>query len=218
MRKLDIENIRTLKRHWIDTTLVLALSIPLIAGMVVDDWSIYTNALSRFGVLPITAGIWPIYLGIVSIGLWLNGSTMIEDKYDGIKSHVLSYMLNAACTGLMLTAIITEELRIVHLIVATTFFVMYVVFIFLYGWWQIRSTDFKEGTFSVVISILLLLTTLLMIPFTGLAMFELTYISILLFWNWAVRRRAPIIIIANYIASVRKNYKQKRKRNNKKKT
>lgn len=197
---MDIEKIKRLKSRWIDTSFILGLVIPLIASFIIEDWSVYTGAISDFGTQPATAGFWPVYIVISAIGLWINGTSLIEQRYEGFKSHVLYYMLNASCTGLFLVAIITEEYRYAHGAVAAVFFLVYMLFIFLYGLWQIKKLSFKEGSFSVTIGILLLLTTLLMIPFTGLAMFEITYLALIIFWNWAVNRKTPVDKIIGFFS------------------
>lgn len=194
---MNIEKITKLKRLWVDISFGIALLIPLIASFMIKDWSIYTNALSDFGIQPMTAGVWPIYLIITAVGLWLNGSTMVDNKYEGIRSHALYYLLNTACTGLFLTAIITPGFKLAHGIVAAVFFLVYSLFVFMYGFWQIKSSSLKEGVFSVVVSFLLLMTTLLVIPVSGLALFEISYIATIVFWNWAIRRKTPVTRIAN---------------------
>ena len=187
---MNIEKINKIKAIWIDMSILLALVIPIVSSFLIKDWSVYTNALSDFGTRPATAGLWPVYLTLAVFGLWSNGSNVIEQRYTGIRAHVLSYMLNISCAGLFLTAIITEEFRYMHGTVAGVFFLVYMLFIFLYGLWQIKRLSFKEGVFSVTIGILLLLTTLLMIPFTGLAMFEIAYIILIALWNWAIAKKS----------------------------
>jgi len=204
---MDIDKIKKLKSRWIDTSFILGLTIPLIASLLIRDWSVYTGAISDFGTQPATAGFWPVYITVSAVGLWINGTSMIEQKYEGFKSHVLYYMLNASCTGLFLVAIITDEFKYVHFIAATVFFLVYMLFIFAYGFWQIKKISFKEGSFSVSIAILLLLTTLLAIPFTGLAIFEITYLALIIFWNWAINRKTPVTKIIGFFSKVFKNDK-----------
>ena len=188
---LDLDKIRKIKRHWIEISFVLALIIPFIAGLVVTDWSIYSDALSDFGTHPGTAGIWSGYLIILAIGIWLQGMQKIEDSFEGVRSHILYYILNVAATSLMLTAFITEIFRGLHGLVAATFFISYMVFIFMYGFWQLES-KLKEGAVSVVAGLLLLLTSLLIIPFKGLAIFEIAYVLIIVAWNYIIHKKNRI--------------------------
>lgn len=188
---LDLEKIRAIKRHWIEASFILALVIPFIAGILVKDWSIYTDALSDFGTHPGTAGIWPIYLTILAIGIWLHGTQKIEESYDGIRAHVLYYIINIASSTLILTAFITEVFTYMHGIVAGLFFVSYMAFIFMYGFWQLK-TNLKEGATSVVAGLLLLLTSLLIIPFQGFAIFELAYMVIIVAWNYIIHRKERV--------------------------
>jgi len=185
---LDLDKIRKIKRGWIEISFVLALIIPFIAGLVIKDWSIYTDALSDFGTHPGTAGIWSVYLIILAIGIWLHGMQKIEETFDGVRAHILYYIINVASTSLMLTAFITEIFRGLHGLVAGTFFVSYMIFIFMYGFWQLES-NLKEGAPSVVAGLLLLLTSLLIIPFNGLAIFEIAYILIIVVWNYIIHKK-----------------------------
>ena len=197
--ELTLSRIKELKRTWVSVSFIVAVLIPILSSILITDWSIYTDELSDFGTRPITAGLWPIYLVVTSVGLWFNGSSMISNKYVGLRAHTLHYLLNISSTALILTAIITPEFRLAHIIVATTFFLVYLLFVYLYGFWQIKYLSLREGAFSVVLSFLLLLSTLLLMPFSGLAIFEITYIVLIVFWNWAVRKKTPIIKIINLI-------------------
>ena len=165
--------------------------IPFLAVVSIKDWSIYTDALSNFGTDPGTAGIWTVYLIATSIGLWLNGGNKIDENHRGYKNTILHNLLTVSCVSLFLVSIVTNEFRIPHGIVAAGFFLTYALFIFLFGFWQIKLS-LKNASFSIVISFMLLLTTLLAIPFSGLAMFEVAYIALITFWNWAILRKTPI--------------------------
>lgn len=183
--------IEKIKRHWVEITLSVAFGIPILAVIIVDDWSVYTNALSDFGTDPRTAGFWSVYLLLTAIALWLNGNSKVEDSFRGRENHILSLLLNIACIGLFLTGLITSTYMELHGIVAGCFFVSYVLFIFFYGFWQIKN-NLKEGAVSIVTSFILLLTSLLTIPVTGLALFEICYILVIILWNWVVRERNRI--------------------------
>jgi len=203
---LDLEKIRKIKRGWIEASFILALIIPFIAGLVIRDWSIYTNALSDFGTHPGTAGIWSVYLTILAIGIWLHGIQKIEESYDGPKAHILYYIINVSSTSLVLTAFITETFRGLHGFVAATFFISYMVFIFMYGFWLLKS-KLKEGAISVVAGLLLLLTSLLTIPFDGLAIFEISYIAIIVAWNYLIHTKKRVERLYSLFLHIRKQKK-----------
>ena len=188
---LDLDKIRKIKRQWIEVSFILALIIPLISSFMVSDWSIYTDALSDFGTHPGTAGIWSVYLIVLAIGIWLHGTQKIEETYTGVRSHILYYIINIATTSLVLTAFITEVFRGLHGLVAALFFISYMVFIFMYGFWKLE-TKLKEGAVSVVAGLLLLLTSILMIPFQGLAIFEISYMIIIVAWNYIIHSKGRI--------------------------
>jgi hypothetical membrane protein len=204
---LDLEKIRKIKRGWIEVSFILALIIPFIAGLVIKDWSIYADALSDFGTHPGTAGIWSVYLITLAIGIWLHGMQKIEEAYDGLRAHVLYYILNVSATSLMLTAFITEIFRGLHGFVAGTFFISYMVFIFMYGFWQLK-TKLKEGAPSVVAGLLLLFTSLLTIPFQGLAIFEISYVVIIVAWNYLISTKERVERLSNFFTP---KCKQKKK-------
>ena len=61
----------------------------------------------------------------------------------------------------------------------------------MYGFWQLES-KLKEGAVSVVAGLLLLLTSLLIIPFKGLAIFEIAYVLIIVAWNYIIHKKNRI--------------------------
>lgn len=186
-----MSKIEKIKRHWVEITLSVAFGIPILAVIIVKDWSVYSNALSDFGTDPRTAGFWSVYLLVTSVILWLNGNSKIEVSFTGRENHMLSLLLNMACIGLFLTGLITSTYRELHGIVAGTFFTSYVLFIFFYGFWKIKK-NLKEGAVSVITAFILLLTSLLTLPVQGLALFEICYILVIILWNWVVRERSRV--------------------------
>ena len=193
-------NIQKMKRHWVEISISIAFSVPLLAVLIVDDWDIYTDALSDFGTNPNTAGFWSVYLVLVSVMLWINGSEKIESSYEGRQAHLLSLMLNLSCIGLVFTGLITNSFNELHGIMAGVFFITYDIFIFFYGFWMLKR-KLKEGAISVIASFLLLATSLLTIPVTGLALFEIVYITIIIYWNWTVRQKSRIDFLSNVFTS-----------------
>ncbi len=71
---------------------------------------------------------------------------------------------------------------LLHRISAFTFFISYNLFIFCFG--MFRSSKYvRKGMFSMFIGSLMLLSSLLLLPFPSYGIFEITYFLLLLYWN-----------------------------------
>ena len=120
-----------------------------------------------------------IYLGIsLSLGVispvicWY----MIPDFNPITKP--LSYSFVALC----LTAIVSMDNLIVHRISAYSFFLGYNLFVFSFGFFR-SSKYVRKGMFSMIVGSLMLLSSLLLLPFPSYGVFEIVYFLLLLFWN-----------------------------------
>ena len=74
------------------------------------------------------------------------------------------------------------EHHLFHKIIALIFFCGYNLFVFMFG--IIRSFSYvKKGIFSVSIGTLMLLTSLLVIPFPSYGVAEISFIILISIWN-----------------------------------
>lgn len=186
--KSQVSRIRRLKEFYIKLTIIMAIVVPLICWFLFPDWNVFDGALSNFG-LGSTGYFWNGYLLATAIGLYLNGITQVNKRYnDKFKRQILFSVLSVSCYSLVLTALITMDIRIPHHIVAASFFFGYMFFIFLFGAFQMRAR-LRKGIFSVISSGLLILSSCLVFIFNGLAIFEICFMAIITSWNIIVFKR-----------------------------
>lgn len=180
-----ISRVRRLKEFYIKLTIIMAIVVPSLCWFFFPDWNVFDGALSNFG-LGTTARFWNGYLLATAIGLYLNGTTQINKRYTSkLKRQVLFTILSISCYSLVLTALITMDIRIPHHIVAASFFFGYMFFIFLFGAFQLR-TKLRKAMFSIISSGLLILSSSLVFVFNGLAIFEICFMAIIISWNLIV--------------------------------
>lgn len=185
LNSASISRIRKLKNFYIKLTIIMAIVVPTLCWFFFPDWNVFDGALSNFG-LGITGRFWNGYLLATAVGLYLNGTTQINKRYtDKLKRQILFSILSISCYSLMLTALITMDIRIPHHIVAASFFFGYMFFIFLFGAFQLKAR-LRKGMFSVIASGLLILSSSLVFVFDGLAIFEICFMAIITSWNLIV--------------------------------
>ena len=124
-----------------------------------------------------------ILLFALSISLWFNGERSIYKFIKNTKYRKwLTYLLTIACSFLFLTGAISMKHEPIHEIVALLFFLIYNFFVFAFG--LARATSFvRKGLFSVIIGSLMLLSSLLLIPFPSYGVAEIIYIFLIFYWN-----------------------------------
>jgi hypothetical membrane protein len=180
-----VSRIKQLKEFYIKLTIVMAIIVPTACWFFFPDWNVFDGALSNFG-LGKTGHFWNSYLLATALGLYLNGITQINKRYvDKLKRQILFSVLSISCYSLVLTALITMDIRLPHHIVAASFFFGYMFFIFLYGAFQMRSR-LRKALFSVISSGLLIISSSLVFVFNGLAIFEICFMAIITCWNLIV--------------------------------
>ena len=121
----------------------------------------------------------------ISLGLWLNGEYRIKEliKREPWKP-VLKIILRVSVLCLVLTAVIDMSYHWTHKIVGfLIFFCGYNLFVFMFG--IVRSLNYlKKGIFSVGMGTLMLLTSLLVIPFPSYGVAEIGFYNFKIsIWN-----------------------------------
>ena len=165
---------------------------PLLCYFLLPDFNITSEPLSRFGVSSQTSRIWFWSLILISIGLWLNGEYRIKELIKREKwKPILKIILRVSVMCLVLTAIIDMSYYWSHKIVALIFFCGYNLFVFMFG--VVRSLNYlKKGIFSVGMGTLMLLTSLLVIPFPSYGVAEIAFIILISIWNTRILLRNSI--------------------------
>jgi len=180
---MDKNKIRKIRKTYILFSISLGIVSPTLCYFLLPNFNIITEPLSRFGVSSETSIIWFISLSLISVGLWLNGEYRINEmiRRDRYRPP-LRIILRLSVLSLFLTALIDMEHHLFHKIIALIFFCGYNLFVFMFG--IIRSFSYvKKGIFSVSIGTLMLLTSLLVIPFPSYGVAEISFIILISIWN-----------------------------------
>jgi len=189
------KKIKKIRKLYISFSILIGILSPLVIYISFVDWNgdgIINNAdffdprekpLSYFGIIDKTSTIWTISLIIVAIGLLWGGFTRINQFFKDFKQKItLKIIVFFAFICLIMTAIIPMNEGLLHKLPAILFFLSYNFFVFAFG--LLRSlSQVRSGLFSVCIGSLMLLSTLLLIPFPKGGVSEILYIQLIAFWN-----------------------------------
>ena len=180
------ETINRIRKTYIVSSILIGLLSPIICLILFPEFDPRIHPVSYFGILKNTSTLFMLLLTMLSISILLNGVRAIQRLINNKRYKIwLKIILTTSSIFLLLTAIITMNISPVHQIVALFFFVSYNFFIFLFG--LIRSISYvRKGIFSVIIGSLMLLSSLLLIPFPSYGVAEVIYIMLVFFWNIAI--------------------------------
>ena len=124
-----------------------------------------------------------ISLVVFSIAIFWNGMTIIRKLLKKpYYKFWLKLILLIASVNLFLYVVFTLYFVPFHKIPALCFFLTYNFFVFLFGLARSRSYV-RKGFFSVLTGSLMLLSSLLLIPFPSYGVAEIVYIFLIFFWN-----------------------------------
>ena len=175
---MDYKKIKRLRRIYIIISIIIGVTAPLLCYFLLPTFNIKSEPLSKFGISTQTSKIWFWSLIVISLGLWLNGEYRIKEPWK----PVLKIILRVSVLCLVLTAVIDMSYHWTHKIVALIFFCGYNLFVFMFG--IVRSLNYlKKGMFSVGMGTLMLLTSLLVIPFPSYGVAEIAFIILISIWN-----------------------------------
>ncbi|MAZ58638.1 MAG: hypothetical protein CMP56_04460 [Flavobacteriales bacterium] len=177
------KTIKRIRRIYLFSSILMGVLAPLICLYFFPEFDPRIHPVSLFGILKESALIFTILLIIFSIALLWNGMTAIRKLIKHKKYQFwLRLFLAAASFNLCLTGIIHMTLGPLHQIPALCFFLAYNFFIFLFGIGRTKSYV-RQGLFSSIIGSLMLLSSLLLIPFPSYGVAEIWYIFLIFFWN-----------------------------------
>jgi hypothetical protein len=150
---------------------------------MIPEFNPITKPLSYFGVAELTSWYWNLSLLIIALALFINAKRSLPFYFkDSFGLKFLEGLLTFSFIGLCLTALVSMNHVIIHRISAYSFFLGYNLFVFSFGF--LRSKKYiRKGMFSMIVGSLMLLSSLLLIPFPSYGVFEIVYFLILLFWN-----------------------------------
>ena len=174
---------RTLRRIYLMGSLSLGVFAPLFCWYMIPDFNPILRPLSYFGVAELTFWYWNISLLIIASALFINAYQSIPIYFTKPKQKkLLEILLAISFLSLCCVALVSMENYIAHRIAAYSFFLVYNFFVFCFGF--IRSLKYiRRGIFSITIGTLMLLSSLLLLPFPSYGVFEIAYFFLLLLWN-----------------------------------
>tara|TARA_Y100001968_G_scaffold149637_1_gene136855 strand:+ start:3135 stop:3716 length:582 start_codon:yes stop_codon:yes gene_type:complete len=175
--------IKRIRKTYLISSILIGIISPAICIYLFPEFDPRIHPVSYFGVLKNTSFIFIISLIIFSIAIFWNGITVIRKliKKPYYKFWLKLILFIASC-NLFLTGIITMDFGPFHEIPALCFFLTYNFFIFLFGLARSRSYV-RKGLFSVLTGSLMLLSSLLLIPFPSYGVAEIVYIFFIFLWN-----------------------------------
>ena len=180
---MRINRVRFWRRVYLLFSMSLGVISPLICWYMIPDFNPIEKPLSYFGVAEITAWYWNLSLIIISFAIYLNAKKSLSIYFNKLKTlKVLKVLLLVSFISLFLTAVVPMNRELLHRISASGFFLTYNFFVFFFG--ISRSLKYlRKGLFSIFIGSLMLLSSLLLIPFPSYGVFEIVYILLIIFWN-----------------------------------
>jgi len=160
--------------------LFIGFMIPLFCYNI-NPIDILRDPLSRFGIDDSTQLIWISFNTIMALALLIFGISSNNRIQNLATRRVLDYVLYTALSAFVLSGFITMDVRIIHIILAGLFFMLYVVYILIFGISYREFGLFKYAVALGIINIMFILTTIsLNISY---CIFEIGFICSIIFWN-----------------------------------
>ena len=180
---MSIIKARLIRRIYLIVSLFLGILAPLFCWYMIPDFNPIHRPLSYFGVAELTFWYWNISVIIIATALFINAYRSIPIYFTNPnQKKLLEVLLSISFIALCAVALISMDNYIIHRVAAYSFFLVYNLFVFCFGF--IRSLKYvRRGIFSITISILMLLSSLLLLPFPSYGIFEIAYFFLLLLWN-----------------------------------
>lgn len=120
--------------------LILGIVIPICLYLFMPGVSVFTTPLSFFGITPKTQTLWIVFNQLMAIALLMFGLKANESLADHPKikkrKKILEVLLVIAILAFSSSGMITMDIHIPHLTLAGIFFLVYVGYIFWYGYFS----------------------------------------------------------------------------------
>ena len=180
---MGISRARFWRRVYLIFSMFLGVASPVICSFMIPDFNPIEKPLSYFGVAELTAWYWNASLIMIAFAIYLNAKKSLRlyfNKPFNIK--ILHALIIISFVSLFLTAIVPMDNTLLHRISASSFFLTYNFFVFCFG--IFRSLKYvRKGMLSMIVASLMLLSSLLLLPFPSYGVFEIVYGLLILFWN-----------------------------------
>ena len=189
---MQITRVRFWRRLYLLFSMSLGVISPLICWYMIPDFNPIEKPLSYFGVAEITAWYWNLSLIMISFAIYLNAKKSLPIYFNKLKTlRILRVLIVVSFISLFLTAVFSLNKPLIHRISASGFFLTYNFFVFFFG--ISRSLKYlRKGLLSIFIGALMLLSSLLLIPFPSYGVFEIVYVLLIVFWNASLFYRRVI--------------------------
>ena len=175
--------IKLLRRVYLIFCILLGILAPIYCWYLRPGFNPMERPLSDFGIQEPTWLFWNSTLVFLASGIFLNAYTALRYYFKQRRfRYPLKVLLIISSFSLFFTATIPMDYEIFHKIPAFLFFFSYNLFVFLFG--LFRSLKYlRKGMFSVFISLSMLFSLLLLLPFKSYGIFEIVYFTLILIWN-----------------------------------
>lgn len=168
--------------------LILGIVLPICLYAFMPGVSVFTTPLSFFGITQKTQTLWIVFNQLMAIALLMFGlkanENLAEHPQNKKRKKILEILLVVSVMAFALSGMITMDIHIPHLTLAGIFFLVYVGYIFWYGYFS------KHKTISLSLwSILIVVLNLIAIGLTfyfgiSYGFFEIVFIFTVVFWNF----------------------------------
>ena len=180
---MEYNRIKLLRRVYLIFCILLGMIAPIYCWYLRPGFNPMERPLSDFGIQEPTWLLWNSTLVFLATGIFLNAYTALRYYFKQRRfRYPLKMLLIISSFSLFFTATIPMDHELFHKIPAFLFFFSYNLFIFLFGFF--RSFKYlRKGMFSVIISLSMLFSLLLLLPFKSFGVFEIVYFALILIWN-----------------------------------
>lgn len=175
--------VKLLRRVYLIFCIMLGFLSPIYCWYLRPGFNPMEKPLSDFGIQEPTWLLWNSTLVFLAIGIFLNAYTALRYYFKKRRlRYPLKILLIVSSLALFFTGTIPMDYPIFHKIPAFLFFFCYNLFIFLFGLFR-SFRNIKKGIFSIFISLCMLFSLLLLLPFKSYGIFEVVYFALILIWN-----------------------------------
>ena len=180
---MGISRARFWRRVYLIFSMFLGVASPVICSFMIPDFNPIEKPLSYFGVAELTAWYWNASLIMIAFAIYLNAKKSLRLYFNKpFNLKILHALIIVSFVSLFLTAIVPMDNTLLHRISASSFFLTYNFFVFCFG--IFRSLKYvRKGMLSMIVASLMLLSSLLLLPFPSYGVFEIVYGLLILFWN-----------------------------------
>lgn len=173
---------KVVKKYVTWFSIFLGILIPLTCLYLLPV-NIILEPLSKFGIAKETKYLWNFFLQMISILLFINNNSLINDFEEKLLTTKILHLLKIIISvSLSLTGFITMDIRYFHLSFAAIFFLSYTAFMFWYGFLHIKY-NLRRSIFSMLISILVIISSFSTL-FIGYGPFEIFFISSIILFHY----------------------------------